>query len=349
MSLPTGGERTPRAGRAVARLGIAAVVAGCVLVTAATAVGLARSGSDPAPAGTTVDPTGELADPGATVAEVGGFATIVIGRTEWVAAAGCQPLEGAVALDRVALALAARGLRATGGVVPDVVDDTERTCDDGFAIRTSWNDLAALRDAGWTFVPRSSGPLEGLAPEAQRAQSCGAAEALEARGHDRAWGLFAYANNARDVAVQRDLVATCFAFGRAYGNGVTTQDRVASPWWQSTRSVNGGACQDDARPCAAVVSARGDLRYDPPDELAATLRAAPGEWRTVQFYRFVEGARLAGDPAWDCTSADPRDHWTSRPELYCFTDFVAVLDAVDPSVTVTDPATVAEAWDRRPG
>jgi hypothetical protein len=334
----------------VARVGVAAVVVACVLVTAATAVGLARSGSDPvAGASSVVGPSGEVDDTTAGTPGAGRFATIVIGRSEWVAAAGCEPLEGAVALDRAALALAARGLRATGGVVPGPVDQTERTCDDGFAIRTSWNDLAALRDAGWAFVPRSSGPLEGLAADDQRAQTCGARDALVAQGHDRAWGLFAYANNARDVAVQRDLVATCFAFGRTYGNGVTVQERLASPWWQSTRSVNGGACQDEARPCAAVPGVRPDLRYDPPDELAATLRAAPGEWRTVQFYRFVEGARLVGDPAWDCTSADPRDHWTTRPELYCFVDFVAVLDALDPAVTVTDPATVAEAWGRRPG
>jgi hypothetical protein len=34
--------------------------------------------------------------------------------------------------------------------------------------------------------------------------------------------------------------------------------------------------------------------------------------------------------------------------VYCYNDFLAVLDAVPDAVVVTDPATVATAWGRVP-
>src|SRR4029453_9401716 len=40
----------------------------------------------------------------------------------------------------------------------------------------------------------------------------------------------------------------------------------------------------------------------------------------------------------------PRDHWTSRAELYCWDDFRWALDLIGSDVIVTDPRTVADAW-----
>ena len=43
-----------------------------------------------------------------------------------------------------------------------------------------------------------------------------------------------------------------------------------------------------------------------------------------------------------------RQHYTSRQEVYCYDDFLTIMDglqdAVTTGVTVTDPATVARAW-----
>jgi len=74
-----------------------------------------------------------------------GFLTILIGRGEWVATTACEPIAGAVPLDRVADELSARGLPATVAVVPSAIEDV-RSCDDNFSLRASWGDLAALRD-----------------------------------------------------------------------------------------------------------------------------------------------------------------------------------------------------------
>ena len=60
------------------------------------------------------------------------------------------------------------------------------------------------------------------------------------------------------------------------------------------------------------------------------------------------GTRTGTALSWDCTSADWRQHYTSRQEVYCYNDFLAIMDglrdAVTTGVTVTDPATVARAW-----
>lgn len=298
-----------------------------------------RNGSTGSSIGATDDPP--------TVTDQPSYLTIMIGRAEWTAAKGCKPLEGAVPLDRVADVLRQRDLTATAGVVPSLVGDVERTCDSGFALRSSWADMARLRDQyAWTFVPRSTGDLASMSDERRMAETCGSAAALDARGHTGAWGLFAYANNAKDDTVQEQLVATCFAFGRSYGSGVTQRASLGPPWWQSTRSVNGGRCADDSLPCATAKTSK-DTKYEGPELLAGFMKAAPNTWRTVQLYRFVEGRSPPGDQSWDCTGPDWRTHWTSRAELYCFNDFVAALDSVDPGTTVVDPATVALAWDRR--
>ena len=73
----------------------------------------------------------------------------------------------------------------------------------------------------------------------------------------------------------------------------------------------------------------------------------------MQFYRFVTGANLdeADRFRWDCRATDPRLHWATRPEVYCWNDFVQVIDALAAEraagrVVVTDPKTVGTAWGR---
>lgn len=274
------------------------------------------------------------------------FLTLMIGRSEWSAAEGCVTQPGMVTLDRVAAGLTARGRVATGGVVVATVPESTFGCQGGVMVRTPWTELAWLRDQhGWSFVPRSESSLSGLPAEQLMIETCGARTALEQHGHLRARGLFAYANNTIDEAVQSDPVSTCFAFGRRYGDGLTTRAGIGPPWWQRTRSFNGGACNDAALPCWSMPVANG-RRYESPDLLAALLAPQAGQWRTVQLYRFVEGAGSFAGNQWDCTAADWRQHWTSRAELYCFGDYLSAVDRIPAGVVVTDPLTVAEAWGR---
>jgi hypothetical protein len=62
----------------------------------------------------------------------------------------------------------------------------------------------------------------------------------------------------------------------------------------------------------------------------------------------VAGAGSSGKASWDCTSPNWEEPWTSQLEIYCQDDFDAVIDAIQPSAIVSDPATVAKAWGRVP-
>ena len=82
------------------------------------------------------------------------------------------------------------------------------------------------------------------------------------------------------------------------------------------------------------------------------MAPSPGSWSVVQVYRFVTGSYNAGVAGqtvqWDCTSPDWRLHYTTTPEAYCWNDYLAALAQIPPDVTVTDPASVAEAVNPDP-
>jgi hypothetical protein len=265
--------------------------------------------------------------------------------------ANCVPLPGSVPLDVVAAELQERGLVATTTVVPAVTrEGTSRACSTDIATHANWNDLASLRDSyGWTIV--SSGAthrdITQMTPAGQRAESCGSLTTLEAHGHNRAWGLFGYPNNKWTTQIQTDVVSTCFAFGRTYIVGPPAQfnerAEMAAPFFQKTESVDGGRCNNPALSC---YKGAGGGRYSDPNYLASLMAPAGNEWSDVQAYRFVTGARSGTGSSWDCTSPDWRAHWTSRVELYCWTDYLAALEGISAETVVTDPATVAEAWGR---
>jgi hypothetical protein len=87
-------------------------------------------------------------------------------------------------------------------------------------------------------------------------------------------------------------------------------------------------------------------RYQLPARLIQWLTALqPDQWATLQAYRFVTG-RHSTAPTWDCTSPYPNAHWTSQDELYCWNDYLAVLNKIPTTAVVTDPGTVAAAWGR---
>jgi hypothetical protein len=285
----------------------------------------------------------------------GGFLTLHFGRTQWEQrdATCTAALPNSVSLLEVADELKRRGLKAVGNVVVNrTSESTTRTCESRFAYPT-WRDLALLRDSyGWSFVSagQTYANMLTLTPDQQWEESCGSLRAFTEHGHFRASGLFAYPNNRLTAAIQTDVVSTCFAYGRRYGTGDNAKTDMPAPYLQSTVSVNGGACNDLTQPCSDIAT-HGGRRYVLPSQVAARLNPEPDHWSAVQFYRFVTGSRSdPTDPsfAWDCTSPDPSQHWSSKAEIYCWEDYKLALDAISPNVIVTDPLGVADAWGRLP-
>jgi hypothetical protein len=277
---------------------------------------------------------------GSVGAEEPAFLTLLFGRTQWVSTEGCTPMPNTIDLGQVAQELSARGLTATGLAVTTATQDTARYCQPDIGLHANWSDLAALRDTyGWTFDSTGAQHrnMLTLTPEQQWQESCGSLTALRNHGHDRSGGLFGYPNNRYDATMQANVVSTCFEFGRRYFGAadptVTTQaSALADGGLQWTLSVNGNM----------------PTRYTPPPFLAQMMNPDPGEWAAVQVYRFVTGAYSGSGSSWDCTSPDAADHWSSRAELYCWDDFLWALDRIGADVVVTDPLSVAEAWDGQP-
>lgn len=280
------------------------------------------------------------------------FATILFGRTQWVHVnPSCQPVAQAVDLGEVADELTRRGLRASGAVVVNRTRQSHRECFRSYTLSTSWDDLARLRDEhGWQFV--SAGltytDMRTKTVEQQVQESCGSLPAFEARGHTRAWGLFAYANNSFSPDLQRSVVGDCFAYGRTYRGGVNLRSRTLDPWLQKTTSVNGGMCHAVGLPCYDM-PVMNNRRYTSPLDLRARFASVRADqWVAIQFYRLVRGSYADRNFSWDCTSPDWREHWTSTGELYCYDDFLTAVDGIPANAVAADPATVAEAWGRLP-
>jgi hypothetical protein len=96
--------------------------------------------------------------------------------------------------------------------------------------------------------------------------------------------------------VQSRVTAHCFAYGR------------------TTTSVDGGACNVRGLACYGIVTPVWRAHYMPPEMLAGLMAPRAGQWRDVQFHRFMRRA--------------PRH----PPER----------------VRVVDPATAAKGWGRIP-
>lgn len=173
------------------------------------------------------------------------YLTLLFSRVQWIQAnSQCVLYPGAVPLEQVAQALSARGLTATGTVVVDRTGETDRLCENAI-VYSGWEDLAKLRDSyGWNFVSHgmSYSDMTTLTPAQQQVESGGSLSPLADHGHDRAWGLFAYANNRFTNTIQRTVVSECFAYGRPYLAGTNQLALQASPWFADTNSITGGAC-----------------------------------------------------------------------------------------------------------
>jgi len=288
----------------------------------------------------------------ADAASHGGFLTIQFGRTQLgMAGPGCRPLENSVPLGKVAERMHRMGIAGTGAVVVGFTSSTQRLTCRGMIRYPGWQRLVDLhRRYGWHFVSaglRYVDPRRLSAAE-QRRDICGSLPAFQEHGLRGAWGLFAYPNDMSNATVQSEVTARCFAYGRTYNHRVNDRTGMHAPWFQRTFSVDGGACNQRRLACHRIVTPVWPAHYMSPRMLAGLMAPRAGQWRDVQFYRFVRRTHLTGTVRWDCRGPDWRLHWTTRIELYCVTDFFHVLRAIPERVRVVGPARVARAWGRLP-
>lgn len=278
------------------------------------------------------------------------YATILFGRSGWVGNNNCVPYPGAVNLGQAVQWLASQGVPAVGGVVTGYTNESTPNCTQKYITYPSWQDLQQLHTQyGFEVVSQSAtynNWLQATTDSAITAESCDTLPIFQAHGFTRAWGMFNYPNN-QATAAQQKIVTTCFSFGRKYGTKITSQAQaLVYPHTLKTLSVISGNCNDAALPCYTAFA--GGRHYMLPSAIIPNLNPTTNQYGVVQFYRFVGGVNLTGPVTWDCTAADPQDHWVSKNEIYCFNDFQAVVMARGASVTFTDPATVATAWGMLP-
>ena len=156
--------------------------------------------------------------------------------------------------------------------------------------------------------------------------------------------MFAYPNNTQTLSLQTNLVNTCYGFGRRYGAGVNPVP-VPYPYSAKTNSVMGGRCNNPALACYTL-TVKNDRRYTLPKTLIGYENSAG--WTIIQWYRFVTGryGTMNTHPSWDCSSPNPANHWTTEPELYCFNDAHAVIDALGAGAIDANPAAMAARQHR---
>lgn len=277
-----------------------------------------------------------------------GYVTIMFGRSMIGSASNCTLRPGAVSLFTIADLLRSRGIAATSNATIDQIG----TCPGGIQY-ASWAQLATLRDGyGWTLTSRgkTSRIVSTLTAAEQFDETCGSLQTFVDHGFTRAWGMYGYPGGEPVLSVQNGPVKDCFAYGRDY-EPASNAYPLASPFLASVYDILGGRCRNPALSCY-LMNVRNARWYTPPALLAAYANAGldgTGRWQVLQWYLLVSGhagTTSTTNPAWNCDSPDPRDHWTSQPELYCLTDMLWVVDHINPAVTFSDPATLGAAQGR---
>jgi hypothetical protein len=288
----------------------------------------------------------------AGTARAASFNTIMIGHGQLAQGnSSCVPLPGAVDLFQVAKDLQARGLTATPVITTSQQAETTRKCGTLGQLYASWQDLMNLHTTyGWEDVSRGVRALNltNATPDQVKAETCGSLPTFTQHGFLQAWGLYSYAANTGRTDANQAIVDTCFAFGRQYA-AQTNALPVPSPYWFKVQSVNGGHCVATGLACSTITT---PYAYTSPSVLSARMNPGAGRAGAVQFYRFVSGSygSPGQNPAWDCTSSDWKQHWTSASELYCYSDFLQVANAAQSAVAGgvinADPAAIGRAQGR---
>jgi hypothetical protein len=286
------------------------------------------------------------------------YLTLLFSRSEVAAADHTPPVRDdrnvAGLVTVVAPFLASRGLVATGTLQTGTTKQSNVYFTHyGFTAAISWDGAARLAaQNGWTFVSHSATyPTKwtGLSADRIWAETCGSAAAIAAHGLPGSAGLYAWPSDHYVDAIQAGYVSGCIAFGRQYSKLPTTQEfALTPPYYQHTEGMNGGSCNDRTKPCWSVAGI--PSHYDLPQTIIDRIKGlTSGQWFTLQAYLLVTGKSptyATNTTRWDCTSSDPRQHWSNDNERYCWTDYQAIVRAIPSTVVVTDPLTVAHAWGR---
>jgi hypothetical protein len=323
-------------------------------------IGLALGSSVLGAPGSSAAPPPSLGDVSTTASVYPSFVTLLFSRSEVAAADGVPcavddrnvaTLEGVVAPFLASLGYAGTGTIQTGTTKQSMSYCTHY----GETSAISWDGAGRLAaQHGWHFVSHSATYATNwakLSPSRIQAETCGSAAILDAHQLPGAHGLFAWPNNAYNDAIQRNYVSTCFAFGRQYSYLPTTRAyALTAPYYQHTKGMNGGACNDPTLPCYSMAVQGNGGHYNLPSAIIARMHTLkPGDWYSIQVYLLVTGKNpvyRTNKIAWDCTSTDPKQHWTNDNERYCWSDFQQIVAAIPPGVVVADPLTVAHLLGR---
>jgi hypothetical protein len=309
--------------------------------------------------------TVEFGDGPAPTSSSPGYLTLLFGRAQWVAASPtCVPVPGQPTLMTIAQGLAAAQPSTPRSGVADVVTEWAGAYSEmcvHHAPYASWQDLDAMQDTySWSMVSQGEthADMTTLTTAQQVTESCGSLtdpEGLYAHEAADAWGMFSYANSKLNTTIQTTVVDNCFAFGRTYRGGRNVRSAMLANNFQQTNSILGGTC--NAWPCAGESTQTRNQKgvviyYQPPISLVNLMNVAGDEWVVVQMYKLVTGTcalttKTCGGLAWNCTGAW-QTHWTSKPELYCYDDYMAAVATIPANVLTVDPAFVAEAWNSNP-
>lgn len=289
-------------------------------------------------------------------ADSGPLITVLFSRTEITPAIDCVPdvTGNAPLLTTVAPYMQSLGLTATGTLDMFHTGAAEGCTHGNESITASLGDAQQLASQyGWTFTPHvylSAKKIASLTPQQEYDYTCGQAVTIESDGLPGATGMISYPGAQQvQTKLQTDDGQNCFAWGRTYVKGGVTDISTApvAPYWQATGAAMGGPCNDKLATCYTQ-PATGSKRYSDPFKIIQEIQALqPGQWMTLQFYLLVSGTNPPGSNSqWDCTSANPEDHWSNDVERYCWSDAQLILQAIASQMqsptnplTVTDPLT----------
>jgi hypothetical protein len=329
-------------------------------ITASTRAGIATITANDESVSPTLSGTATLTERSTAPPQV----TLVFSRTELSAADNSSGGEGGTCtrddediapLDTVVAPYVAQNypnVHPVGSIETGLTSDSGHWCPHhGESYGSSWSDLTALANLGWTFIDHSATyPTKwaNLTQQQDYDQTCGSRDVITAHGLTGASGQFDWPNNKFDSTVNNLFVTQCFSFSRGYGSGVTTAAQVQmNNGQQSTRGATGGHCHVTGQPCSTLKTGKA---YTLPSSVITQMDSlTPGQWLNLQTYVLVTGKSptYTTDKArWDCTNPDPRYHWSNDVERYCWSDMQTILAALnaDANVQSNSPSGVAALW-----
>jgi len=196
-----------------------------------------------------------------------------------------SPVPNAVTIWQVAQDLASHGYAATEAVSTSLEAETGERCNANGDLTLGWSDLRTLQSQyGWTITARGNGDDRTLSTAQQTADSCDLLPTFVSEGFNDAWSMYSYFGGPYSLAMQTNVVAPCFAFGRTYSIGSNPLP-VPSPYLVKVDSINGGNCANTALPCSKFGFT---YTYTQPSALAALVQSAG--WNIIQGYKFVTGS-----------------------------------------------------------